>query len=66
MPLAYYDHGRRDETKVALTFDDGPNPPRFAGSSKSGFLTCCSMDEGFQRDELYRARYRLCLAIARH
>jgi len=22
-----YTHGRRDEAKVALTFDDGPNPP---------------------------------------
>lgn len=28
MPLLIYDHGRRDEQKVALTFDDGPNPPR--------------------------------------
>ena len=28
MPLTYYTHGRRDEMKVALTFDDGPNPPR--------------------------------------
>lgn len=23
-----YTHGRRDQAKVALTFDDGPNPPR--------------------------------------
>lgn len=23
-----YTHGRRDQPKVALTFDDGPNPPR--------------------------------------
>ena len=28
MPLNYYTHGRRDQMKVALTFDDGPNPPR--------------------------------------
>lgn len=28
MPLTYYTHGRRDEMKIALTFDDGPNPPR--------------------------------------
>ncbi len=28
MPLKYYTHGRRDQMKVALTFDDGPNPPR--------------------------------------
>ena len=28
MPLNYYSHGRRDHMKVALTFDDGPNPPR--------------------------------------
>jgi len=28
MSLLIYDHGRRDEQKVALTFDDGPNPPR--------------------------------------
>ena len=28
MALLIYDHGRRDEMKVALTFDDGPNPPR--------------------------------------
>lgn len=28
MPLLYYTHGRRDQMKVALTFDDGPNPPR--------------------------------------
>jgi peptidoglycan/xylan/chitin deacetylase (PgdA/CDA1 family) len=28
MELTYYTHGRRDESKVALTFDDGPNPPR--------------------------------------
>ena len=28
MPLQIYEHGRRDEMKVALTFDDGPNPPR--------------------------------------
>jgi peptidoglycan/xylan/chitin deacetylase (PgdA/CDA1 family) len=28
MELTYYTHGRRDEPKVALTFDDGPNPPR--------------------------------------
>lgn len=24
----YYKHGRCSERKVALTFDDGPNPPR--------------------------------------
>jgi peptidoglycan/xylan/chitin deacetylase (PgdA/CDA1 family) len=28
MLLKYYTHGRRDQMKVALTFDDGPNPPR--------------------------------------
>lgn len=28
MALKYYTHGRRDQMKVALTFDDGPNPPR--------------------------------------
>ncbi len=28
MSLKYYIHGRRDQMKVALTFDDGPNPPR--------------------------------------
>ena len=28
MPLKYYTHGRRDQMTVALTFDDGPNPPR--------------------------------------
>ncbi len=28
MSLRYYRHGRRDQMKVALTFDDGPNPPR--------------------------------------
>ena len=28
IPLHYYTHGRRDQNKVALTFDDGPNPPR--------------------------------------
>lgn len=28
MSLYYYTHGRRDQRKVALTFDDGPNPPR--------------------------------------
>ncbi len=28
MSLQYYTHGRRDQMKVALTFDDGPNPPR--------------------------------------
>ena len=28
MALIYYKHARRDEMKVALTFDDGPNPPR--------------------------------------
>jgi peptidoglycan/xylan/chitin deacetylase (PgdA/CDA1 family) len=26
--MRYYTHGRRDQAKVALTFDDGPNPPR--------------------------------------
>jgi peptidoglycan/xylan/chitin deacetylase (PgdA/CDA1 family) len=26
--LLYYEHASRDEPKVALTFDDGPNPPR--------------------------------------
>ncbi len=26
--LSIYRHGSRDEPKVALTFDDGPNPPR--------------------------------------
>ncbi len=26
--LHIYTHGRRDQPKVALTFDDGPNPPR--------------------------------------
>ena len=26
--LKYYPHARRDQMKVALTFDDGPNPPR--------------------------------------
>jgi peptidoglycan/xylan/chitin deacetylase (PgdA/CDA1 family) len=26
--LRYYNHGRRDCATVALTFDDGPNPPR--------------------------------------
>jgi peptidoglycan-N-acetylglucosamine deacetylase len=26
--LHYYPHARRDQMKVALTFDDGPNPPR--------------------------------------
>lgn len=28
MSLIYFRHGRRDQMKVALTFDDGPNPPR--------------------------------------
>jgi peptidoglycan/xylan/chitin deacetylase (PgdA/CDA1 family) len=28
MPVTYYTHARRDQMKVALTFDDGPNPPR--------------------------------------
>lgn len=28
MSFQIYTHGRRDEAKVALTFDDGPNPPR--------------------------------------
>ena len=28
MSLMYYEHARRDQMKVALTFDDGPNPPR--------------------------------------
>ena len=28
MPLSIYTHGRRDQKKIALTFDDGPNPPR--------------------------------------
>ena len=28
MTLVYYEHARRDQMKVALTFDDGPNPPR--------------------------------------
>ena len=28
LPLRYYTHGRRDRMEVALTFDDGPNPPR--------------------------------------
>jgi peptidoglycan/xylan/chitin deacetylase (PgdA/CDA1 family) len=28
MSLLIYTHGRRDQPKVALTFDDGPNPPR--------------------------------------
>jgi peptidoglycan/xylan/chitin deacetylase (PgdA/CDA1 family) len=27
MTLDIYTHGRRDQPKVALTFDDGPNPP---------------------------------------
>lgn len=26
--LQIYSHGRRDQNKIALTFDDGPNPPR--------------------------------------
>jgi len=28
MALQIYTHGRRDQKKIALTFDDGPNPPR--------------------------------------
>lgn len=28
MSFYIYTHGRRDQPKVALTFDDGPNPPR--------------------------------------
>jgi peptidoglycan-N-acetylglucosamine deacetylase len=28
MSLEVYFHGRRDQARVALTFDDGPNPPR--------------------------------------
>jgi peptidoglycan-N-acetylglucosamine deacetylase len=28
MDISIYTHGRRDQPKVALTFDDGPNPPR--------------------------------------
>jgi peptidoglycan/xylan/chitin deacetylase (PgdA/CDA1 family) len=28
MSFLIYKHGRRDQPKVALTFDDGPNPPR--------------------------------------
>lgn len=28
MSLTYYTHARRDERKIAITFDDGPNPPR--------------------------------------
>jgi peptidoglycan/xylan/chitin deacetylase (PgdA/CDA1 family) len=28
MSLLIYTHARRDQPKVALTFDDGPNPPR--------------------------------------
>lgn len=28
MSLDVYSHGNRDVSKVALTFDDGPNPPR--------------------------------------
>ncbi len=28
MRVRYYNHGRRDRPIVALTFDDGPNPPR--------------------------------------
>ncbi|MBM3302809.1 MAG: polysaccharide deacetylase family protein, partial [Deltaproteobacteria bacterium] len=28
MVIRYYTHGTRKENKVALTFDDGPNPPR--------------------------------------
>ncbi|HLJ58257.1 MAG TPA: polysaccharide deacetylase family protein [bacterium] len=28
MRVRYYNHGRRDRSIVALTFDDGPNPPR--------------------------------------
>ena len=28
MRVRYYNHARRDQPTVALTFDDGPNPPR--------------------------------------
>ena len=28
MSINVYTHGRRDQAKVAITFDDGPNPPR--------------------------------------
>ncbi len=28
LAIKYYTHGRRDQLQVALTFDDGPNPPR--------------------------------------
>lgn len=28
MTLIYYEHAHRGQMKVALTFDDGPNPPR--------------------------------------
>jgi hypothetical protein len=28
MRVRYYRHARRDRSTVALTFDDGPNPPR--------------------------------------
>ena len=28
MALKYFQHGSREQMKVALTFDDGPNPPR--------------------------------------
>jgi peptidoglycan-N-acetylglucosamine deacetylase len=28
MKVRYYNHARRDQPTVALTFDDGPNPPR--------------------------------------
>ena len=28
MSFNIYTHGRRDQSKIALTFDDGPNPPR--------------------------------------
>jgi len=28
MKVRYYNHARRDRPTVALTFDDGPNPPR--------------------------------------
>lgn len=28
MRVRYYNHGRRDRSTIALTFDDGPNPPR--------------------------------------
>jgi peptidoglycan/xylan/chitin deacetylase (PgdA/CDA1 family) len=28
MPVQIYKHARRDQPTVALTFDDGPNPPR--------------------------------------